>query len=248
MIRQLALLVSLLGFVGPAAIADPTVLESDAKRVSMVELFTSEGCSSCPPADKWLSKLVDDPRLWTEIVPIAFHVDYWDYLGWKDRFASEDFTSRQRMYARSGHVRQVYTPGFVVAGQEWRGWFRRPDLKLDDNQQAGVLRVEIDGGRVAARYNAFVKVRQPRLNVALLGFGLETPVAAGENHGRTLRHEFVVLGHQIAPMTRDGQNLIANAMLPTAIEPAQRFAVAAWVSDGRDPKPVQAVGGWFTPE
>src|SRR5256886_7314986 len=87
-----------------------------------VELFTSEGCSSCPPADAWISQLKESPDLWKKIVPVVFHVDYWDNLGWRDRFAKPEFTERQRRYVAACRGDSVYTPGFVVNGREWRDW------------------------------------------------------------------------------------------------------------------------------
>src|SRR5471030_1071545 len=77
-----------------------------------IELFTSQGCSSCPPADAQLGKLSERP----DIVALSFHVDYWDYIGWKDRFASQEMTERQRVYARVLKQRYVYTPEMVVDG------------------------------------------------------------------------------------------------------------------------------------
>ncbi len=79
--------------------------------VHLLELFTSEGCSSCPPAEAWLSKLKDDPRLWRDFVPLAFHVDYWDGLGWRDPFASKVWTARQYQYSARWKSSTVYTPG-----------------------------------------------------------------------------------------------------------------------------------------
>src|SRR6476660_686425 len=73
-----------------------TTFESGDTQSMLIELFTSEGCSSCPPAEKWLSALKSNQDLWKKIVPVAFHVDYWDRLGWRDRFAKPDFTSRQQ--------------------------------------------------------------------------------------------------------------------------------------------------------
>lgn len=90
-------------------------------RAHLVELFTSEGCSSCPPADRWLATFVDSPRLWREIVPVAYHVSYWDRLGWADRFAQREFDVRQRRLAESSGA-AVYTPGVFRDGREWRGW------------------------------------------------------------------------------------------------------------------------------
>src|SRR5499427_291609 len=106
-----------------SARAEPIVLQSTENQVTLLELFTSEGCSSCPPAEKWLSGLKADQELWKKIIPVAFHVDYWDRLGWRDRFAKPEFTSRQQHYAAAWGGDSVYTPGFVVNGKEWRAWF-----------------------------------------------------------------------------------------------------------------------------
>ncbi len=94
--------------------ASAQTFTSTDKRVSVLELYTSEGCSSCPPADEWLSKLKQDDRLWSEIIPLAFHVDYWDYIGWQDPFANKRYSQRQRQYARDKNVRTVYTPGTLL--------------------------------------------------------------------------------------------------------------------------------------
>ena len=106
-----------------AAAAQEVVLKSGVEKNRLIELYTSEGCSSCPPADKWISKLKDNDELWNDIIPIAFHVDYWDRLGWPDELAEKSFSDRQRQYRHEGSISQVYTPGFVVDGKEWRGFF-----------------------------------------------------------------------------------------------------------------------------
>ena len=91
--------------------------QSGPQKVSLLELYTSEGCSSCPPAETWLSRLTTDGRLWKEIVPVAFHVDYWDDLGWKDRYAKQEYTSRQRSYfALGGLVRSTRPVLFSMDG------------------------------------------------------------------------------------------------------------------------------------
>src|SRR5262249_27401056 len=94
--------------------------QSSEVQTALVELYTSEGCSSCPPAEAWLSRLKDDSALWKNFVPVAFHVDYWDYLGWRDPWAATSFSERQRSYADSWSAVSVYTPGFVLNGKEWR--------------------------------------------------------------------------------------------------------------------------------
>src|SRR5438045_6028499 len=112
--------IAFLSSVFELASADPVTFESGPKKVQLLELFTSEGCSSCPPAEEMLGRLVSDPRLWREFVPVAFHVDYWDRLGWKDPFASAEWTKRQRLYAANWNAENVYTPAFVLNGREWR--------------------------------------------------------------------------------------------------------------------------------
>ncbi len=93
--------------------------KADRHKTHLIELFTSQGCSSCPPAEAWLSKLKNEPRLWKDFVPLAFHVDYWDRLGWRDPFASKEWTARQYQYSENWKSESVYTPGFVLDGREW---------------------------------------------------------------------------------------------------------------------------------
>ena len=96
---------------------DTLTFQSGELQTTFIELYTSEGCSSCPPADRWLSQLKDDPTLWQDKVPIAFHVDYWDYIGWKDSLALPGNTQRQGQYKAENKIGFVYTPGFVINGQ-----------------------------------------------------------------------------------------------------------------------------------
>src|SRR6476661_2706945 len=79
--------------------SEPKTFESGDTQNSLIELFTSEGCSSCPPAEKWLSAFKSNPDLWKKIVPVAFHVDYWNHLGWRDRVSTPEVTQRQQHYA-----------------------------------------------------------------------------------------------------------------------------------------------------
>ena len=101
----------------PGSTSPATAFQSGHTQSSLIELFTSEGCSSCPPAEKWLSALKSNQDLWKKTVPVAFHVDYWDRLGWRDRFAKPEFTSRQQRYAAAWGGDSVYTPGlWLTAG------------------------------------------------------------------------------------------------------------------------------------
>jgi hypothetical protein len=100
--------------------AGERVLSSGDGQTVLLELYTSEGCSSCPPMERYLNRLKAHDALWQSYIPLAFHVDYWNYIGWVDRFASAEFAERQRAHAREGNVRSVYTPAMIVNGEAWR--------------------------------------------------------------------------------------------------------------------------------
>lgn len=246
MLKRLAVLLMLSSFgLGPAQ-AQNLTLQSSSKQVTLLELYTSEGCSSCPRADRWISTLKQHPQLWRSVVPVAFHVDYWDYIGWPDRFASPTFSQRQRNHAGNWTRASVYTPGLVQNGEEWRGWFKRPDLTLTNNADVGPLRVDIVNGQVNARFDARQPYNRPlEWHVAVLGFDISTAVKGGENSGKTLGHDFVVLGHQRAPLNIGGNSYLGQMTMPQARFSAPRTAVAAWVSPAGNPRPIQALGGWL---
>ena len=245
MLRRLVL--SLCLAIPVSGLAQSADIEGPVSRVTLVELFTSEGCSSCPPAEKWLNGVEARSDLWSRVVPVAFHVDYWDYIGWPDRFAAREHSKRQKAYREVGHTRGVYTPGFVVGGREWRGWFRDPTLELPADVDVGSISVDVRGGRFDARFQPAVEVPESlELHVARLGFDFVTEVGAGENHGRTLEHKFVVLGWSRHRMSGgDGGAYEASGDLPAASNPAPREAVAVWVSVPGDPFPIQAAGNWL---
>jgi len=230
----------------PAVAAEPVTFTSSTRQVAVLELFTSHGCSSCPPADAWLRRLRDDPRLWREIVPMAFHVDYWNGLGWRDRFSTAANSARQRAYRAAGGIRAVYTPGFVLAGHEWKGWFRHDALVPGPRPTVGRLSLVLDGDDATLRFDpAGSKPHATLAHVALLGFGLSSPIGGGENDGRTLREDFVVLGE--AHNARRGRDGAWHLRLPERIASAPRYAVVAWLSGAGSPAPIQAVGGWWSP-
>ena len=99
------------------ATAQDVMFQSPDHQSALLELYTSEGCSSCPPAENWLSRLKTSPRLWREFVPVAFHVDYWDYLGWRDPWGAKEFSNRQRAYAKTWGSETIYTPELRL---EWK--------------------------------------------------------------------------------------------------------------------------------
>jgi hypothetical protein len=102
----------------------PLKWTSGSHHVALLEVYSSQGCSSCPPAQKWVNQFTESDLLWDQVIPMVFHVNYWDYIGWKDPFATEYFSQRQRALKSNNLIQSVYTPGFVVDGKEWKGWFQ----------------------------------------------------------------------------------------------------------------------------
>lgn len=192
----------LLAVAGAPAAAECTA-QSGQRTAALLELYTSEGCSSCPPADAWLSQLPRNGLDSSRVVPLALHVDYWDTLGWPDPFAQNRFTLRQRHYARLQRSTTVYTPQFLLNGRDFRGWYRGAGTQAVEQSSERPARTAIrltlaragaDGLRLAAK--AEVMDREPRrdaeLYVALYENRLVSAIPAGENAGRTLSHDYVV--------------------------------------------------------
>ena len=229
-----------------STLAESTIISSGKEKNQLIELYTSEGCSSCPPADAWISKLKNDPRLWKDVIPVAFHVDYWDRLGWKDELASSDYSFRQHLYRQEGGISQVYTPGFVVDGKEWRGFFRRKNL--DDLQvfEVGQLSAEIEDQKISIQFDPLVGIDENLIvHCAVLGFDITNEIGAGENRGRTLTHDFAVLGHnaEVVSLKNGSFNLVTQ--LPKQSLPAERKALVIWVSETDNQSPLQVAGDWL---
>jgi hypothetical protein len=223
-----------------SADAGEIVFESKPARAHLIELYTSEGCSSCPPAEEWMSGLKNQPRLWQDIVPVAFHVDYWDRLGWRDPFASKLWTERQTEYSAHWKTESVYTPAFVLNGKEWH-YGKLPEAAAET---PGVLKMTVNGERVSALFNAPPgSADRYDIHVARLGFSLRTDVTAGENNGRKLVHDFVVLGLTNETLGSGPKEL----QLPSSTKSTtdQRTAIAAWITAPGEIEPIQAVGGWL---
>ena len=239
-------LVFMLFFISTAIHAE-VIIKSPDTRVSLLELYTSEGCSSCPPADNWLSKLTTYPGLWTSVVPVAFHVDYWNYIGWEDRFSSPEYSSRQRRYANSKNLKTVYTPGFLLNGEEWRSFFGLRKLSVESNEKVGQLNLKINNMEMQAEYlpASPLKDNSLVLNIAVLGFDIKTNVKAGENRNRELTHNFAVLGYKTIPLYKNDHGYAVVTELPDIIETAPKMAISAWINKENNMTPIQAVGGWL---
>jgi hypothetical protein len=234
--------------------AEPLRFSSGSTRVALIELFTSEGCSSCPPADRWLGALRADPGLWKEFVPVEFHVNYWDSLGWKDCLSTREFTAREYAYASAWGSASVYTPCFVRNGAPWKPLRGETGGPGGPGPVAGVLSIEVeDDGVCLAEFTpgpaAGAAPNGREVHLALLGGGISSRVTAGENRGETLRHEFVVLGIADKVLSRDpgipGERAAVALPHPAAAD-ATRRALAAWVTLRGELAPVQATGGWLS--
>lgn len=228
---------------------------SQNNATEVIELYTSEGCSSCPPADRWLSSLKHNSETFKSLIPMAFHVDYWDYIGWKDRFAKPVYSLRQRQYVATGSVSQSYTPQMVANSGEWRGYISGQREWVPNDKNVGVLKATVQDNsdeltvRFAPHQRSWTtgsdkKYSNYVLNVAILGMGLSSRVTAGENHDRTLNHDFVVLDHQkLTVAANPAQWRVKMPATPNAGQ--TRSAVAVWLSEPNTQQIIQATGGYL---
>ncbi len=186
--------------VAQSAFAAECAGASGPARKVLLELYTSEGCSSCPPADRWLSKLAEAGFGAGTVIPVAFHVDYWNDLGWLDRFSQAGFSARQRLASARDSATYVYTPQLLADGHDFRsgGGYDslrqrvraaaaaparvRLDMSIDPAGTEVQVRAELDAGATAGPADLFVVVTEN---------GLSSKVAAGENRGRSLDHDAV---------------------------------------------------------
>ncbi len=177
---------------------------------------------------------------------MVFHVDYWDYLGWRDTFADPEFTQRQQNYAGSGRISSVYTPAIVIKGNEWRGFFRRhqPDLSVGEETGTLSLKTDLKFARISFDSSGYGINSKLTAHLAVLGFGIESDIGNGENRGRTLVEDFVVLDHNSSQQQTAHHQW--QFMVPSnwSID-SKRLAIVAWVSELNNPAPLQAVGGWL---
>jgi hypothetical protein len=221
-----------------AAPASTCSAQSGATVPVVVELYTSEGCSSCPPADRWLTGLKGRDG----VVALAFHVDYWDSLGWKDRFAQAQFTQRQNATQHTSGARFAYTPQVILDSRDAPNWptyspsslqgkaVATVALKLDHDATGLALTVS-PGSGAPAKLSGYV---------AVVDDGMQTHVGAGENRGETLRQDGVV--RELLPWNLVGAQPATLRFTSSAtLEPGATRHWVAVATDGVYGKPVQAV-------
>lgn len=224
-------------------------VESPAHRVPLLELYTSEGCSSCPPADRWLARLPALGQGSSRVVALAFHVDYWNQLGWEDRFSHADYSARQREIAERNGGRFVYTPQFVLDGRDWQQWRAAGALgdalsKLSREQSGAAISFTAarEGSTVVVQGS--VTMREDGAGavwLALYEDDLRTVVRAGENRGRTLEHDRVVR-ILLGPMKAQASAVKVHERL--ALRPewrAEHLGLAVFAQDTRTGSTLQAV-------
>jgi len=228
---------------GTAAEA-PCSARSGATAPVVVELYTSEGCNSCPPADRWLGALKGR----ADVVALAFHVDYWDSRDWKDRFAQAMFTRRQNATRRTSGARFAYTPQVLVDGRDEPAWPRLPAAALQAHAPAVVdMTLARDGAALelalAPRAGAPAALAG---YVAVVDDGMQTRVDGGENRGATLRQDSVV--RELLAWSLDGvQPATLRFASRTTPEPGATRHWVAVATDGAYGRPLQAVTLTCTP-
>ena len=237
--------------ISPLAGFAACTAQSGATTAALVELYTSEGCSSCPPADEQLRHLREaiDPA--ASVVALALHVDYWDSIGWKDPYAKPEFAERQRWLVQRHGDATVYTPHFFVSGTalgSWRGGLRGEIRQL--NTRAAVADVGFQaalsptGDRLDIQADAITHSAATRaaLYVVVAENGLVSKVTRGENSGSTLAHDHVVR-EWIGPITlKDGKTHFQQAVTLPATWNRAQLEVAAFVEDARTGEVLQAAG------
>lgn len=223
-------------FTSVAAIVPARAGSATSSRFALVELFTSEGCSSCPPADALLSRLAADAaRTGEPVVALSFHVTYWDHLGWRDRFSDEAYTQRQGAYARRFSLESLYTPQMVVDGQhEFVGSNAAAAERAVNEALARpratevVLEARPEDGGVTATYRVAHAPAGSVLWVAWADADAASAPNRGENQGRQLHHVNVVRALERVPI-RGGANGGSVRLERPAAVPG---SVVAWVQRG----------------
>jgi hypothetical protein len=227
-----------------ATAADSCRAVSPPYTVALIELYTSQGCSSCPPADEWLSRLqpLEAPL---HAVPLALHVGYWDYIGWKDPFARKEFNERQRRLASHNGSGSVYTPEVFLGGSELADWGHRDQFaaalkavnartaKANIDLQAHWIAPAKGDPRLAVQvhWSTDASARDPQLLLAVKRSGYLTDVRAGENSGSRLRNDHVVRAWD-GPFSSQRQPLMTEIPVPADTGDATLVAIAQDASSG----------------
>lgn len=225
--------------------AKTLISESKIEQTQMVELFTSDSCSSCPPANLWLSNFKNHPLLWKKFIPVAFHVDYWNHLSWKDPFSDPLMTQRQKNLVQLWKNPVSYTPAVMINGEELRDWYRQKEVPSTNHQVSFTMTLShsnkekfyLDLKNVSKSNDRPTKIR-----MALLGFGIVSKVTAGENAGVTMKHDFVVLDWAVQKVENKTS---FEFSFKKPLFKTTELAVVAWVENDSNERPLQITGGYL---
>ncbi|HTY02223.1 MAG TPA: DUF1223 domain-containing protein [Rhodocyclaceae bacterium] len=241
-------------FAAVRAVAAPACTATSGENTAaLVELYTSEGCSSCPPADAWLR---DVPRHYRsdQLVPLALHVPYWDDLGWKDAFGQTVFAQRQSWLVGLNRHRTVYTPQFFVSGMGVRDWQRTLEAEVRRiNISPAAARIAVSaslsrGDTLTLASEAAISTSgNGQLFLAITEDGLTSDVRAGENRGAELRHDHVVRTWLGPLAMSDGKIADHREISLDSRWQVSRLGIVAFVQDGNSGRVLQAVTcalGW----
>lgn len=220
-----------------------------ATRAVVMELFTSQGCSSCPPADRLLSTLGRDQFAGGKVIPLAYHVDYWNHLGWSDPFSSPKWSARQQEYARVMRSAQVYTPQLILNGTTQlvgsaNGAIRKEiERQLQRVAQGTVAIDRIDRVGSTLKVNVRAQLhqgaasREALVRVVLFENGVSTAVKRGENSGKQLKNDFIVRwGTSAFSIGTDQKRLAGSATVDIPLAAGWRpenLGVAVFIQDAQ---------------
>jgi hypothetical protein len=218
----------------------------EAKNTVVLELFTSQGCSSCPPADKLLGRYTGKQN----VIPLSFHVDYWDRLGWKDPFSSHDYSERQYRYA-TALKSQVYTPQLVIngdtqfVGSEAGKIASAIDQQLRQEPAAhlSLQKTVVDKNTINIAFVVSGNIANSLLNIALVEKKAVTDIGDGENRGATLTEYNIVREFKTIDSVKEGNDSLVLTFPPT-LEPTNRQLVL-FLQQKNDKKIIAADAGEF---
>jgi len=217
--------------VNTEAIPETSTHEVTAENFTVVELFTSQGCHSCPPADRLLSSLVTEAaENGKTIYPLSFHVDYWNYLGWKDPYSDSEFSDRQRRYANRLNS-SVYTPQMVFNGESEAVGSRpekvqrhlKKSLKKMNNSDIQIQATS-KGNKIEVTYSVSDAPRNTVLNIALVERNISDQIKRGENRGKELHHDNVVRVFKTERATKSEREV--SIKVPTDVDLSQSSIIA----------------------
>lgn len=233
--------------------------ESGKFRVPLLELYTSEGCSSCPPTDRWVSALPQRGHTPQRVLTLSFHVDYWNYLGWKDPYAKAAYGERQRSASHRNLARFVYTPQLLLDGRDYRRGIFRDDFgeriaAINHQAPDALIRMTMDANGDQQILHGTVSIsgsvtrRTAQTYVAIYENNLVNNVTAGENRDKQLHHDFVVR-ELFGPFAADaaGKTVIKQNLRQDRSWKAADLNVAVFVQDSVTGKSLQTLNlRWCT--